>query len=284
MVPIAEPSALAADPAVPAACRILAVRRESHDTFTLEIDPSPLPGFAFRPGQFDMLWAFGAGEVPVSISGDPGVKDRLVHTIRVVGGVTRALERLRRGDTVGVRGPYGEPWPVDRAEGRDLVIVAGGIGLAPLRPVLHAVARRRSLFGRVTLMYGARTPADVLFRRDLDRWKADARIEVLVTVDRATAVWPGDVGVVTKLLPRARFEPAEAIAMLCGPEVMMRFATVDLLRRGVLPENVVVSLERNMKCGIGVCGHCQLGPILICRDGPVFEFARVRSLIEVRDL
>lgn len=281
---IADTRTATPDPVVPVPCAIAAARRESHDTFTLEIDPSPIPGFSFRPGQFDMLYVFGAGEIPVSISGDPGAPRRLVHTIRVVGGVTRAMERLRRGDTIGVRGPYGEPWPVERAEGRDLLLMAGGIGLAPLRPVLFAVARMRRAFGRVVLLYGARTPADVLFRPDLERFRDQTGIDVLVTVDRATAVWPGDVGVVTSLLSRARFDPANAVAMLCGPEVMMRFAIVELQRRGVDPRNVVISAERNMKCGIGVCGHCQLGPLLVCRDGPVFEFARVRPFLEIREL
>lgn len=262
--------------------RVRSVVRETHDTFTLEIDGAGRPGF--RPGQFHMIWAPGVGEAAISLSGDPAKPSPVVHTIREVGSVTRALGKLRRGDAVGLRGPFGAPWPLDHASGRDVIVVAGGIGLAPLRPLLHEIASRRKDFGRVALLYGCRSPEDILFRPQLERWRQEGSIRVLVTVDRAVGVWPGNVGVVTTLIPRADFEADTAIAYLCGPEIMMRFAAQELIQRGLDPSRIVVSLERNMKCGIGRCGHCQLGPTLVCRDGPVYPYDRVRGLLELREV
>jgi NAD(P)H-flavin reductase len=262
--------------------RVRGVARDTHDTFTLELEGEGRG--AFRPGQFHMIWSPGVGEAAISLSGDPANPSPIVHTIREVGTVTRALSRLRRGDLVGLRGPFGVPWPIEQASGRDVVVVAGGIGLAPLRPLLHEIASRRNDFGRVAVLYGCRSPEDILFRPQLERWREDHGIRVLVTVDRAVGVWPGNVGVVTTLIPRAEFEPDTAVAYLCGPEIMMRFAALALERRGVHPSRIVVSLERNMKCGIGRCGHCQLGPTLVCRDGPIYPFDRVRGLLELREV
>jgi NAD(P)H-flavin reductase len=273
---------LAADPMIPVPRPVRRAVRETHDTFTLELDA--LHGPTFAPGQFNMLYVFGVGEVPISMSGDPARPDRLLHTTREVGAVTRAMRRLRRGAMLGVRGPYGTPWPLDLAAGRDLVLVAGGIGLAPLRPLLYAVAARRSEFGNVVLLYGTRSPEDVLYQRELERWRVDARITVAVTVDRATRAWPGEVGVVTRLIARSPFDAAGALAFICGPEIMMRFAADALRRRGLDEERVFVSLERNMKCAVGFCGHCQLGPAFVCKDGPVFPYARVKRLLELREI
>jgi NAD(P)H-flavin reductase len=268
---------------VPAPCRIRRVVRETRDTFSLELD-APAGAPPFRPGQFNMLWVFGVGEVPMSVSGDPGRAGRIVHTTRVVGTVTGAMRRLRRGAALGVRGPYGAGWPLAEAAGRDVVLVAGGIGLAPLRPVLYAIAARRDDFGRVLLLYGARTPADILFRRELEQWRHAHRVEVEISVDRATRAWPGHVGVVTDFVPRADFDPARTTALLCGPEIMMRFAAEALARRGVADEHIHVSLERNMKCAVGVCGHCQLGPTFVCKDGPVVPYPRVARLLALREI
>lgn len=266
----------------PRMLRIRRTRAETPDTFTIELDAAGLP--PFRPGQFNMLWAPGVGEAAISVSGEPQKGRVLVHTIREVGAVTSALRQMKRGDFVGVRGPFGRPWPLERAAGRDVVLVAGGIGLAPLRPVLYEIAARRKDFGRVVLLYGCRSPEEILYRPQLETWRSSARIDVLVTVDRAVGGWPGNVGVVTTLIPRATFDAHDALALICGPEIMMRFAAMELLRRNVPASGIVVSMERNMKCGVGLCGRCQLGPEFVCRDGPVFEFERMRPLLELREV
>jgi NAD(P)H-flavin reductase len=273
------------DPMLPHPHRVRRLIRESHDTFTLELarvgdDPSP----RFAPGQFNMLYAFGAGEVPISISSDPGRSDVLAHTTRVVGGVTGVLARLRRGGTIGVRGPFGNGWPLDRASGRDVILVAGGIGLAPLRSLAYALVASRRRYGRIALAYGARTPEDLLFGADLERWRTSYDVEVEVTVDRATEAWPGRVGVVTALLRRLSFDPSDAVAMICGPEVMMRYAAAALVARGVDAGSIFVAMERNMKCAVGFCGHCMFGHVFICRDGPVLPFERIERMLGVAEL
>jgi NAD(P)H-flavin reductase len=267
---------------VPDTARVRRVRRETRDIVTLELDVDPRP--AFRPGQFAMLYAFGIGEVPISFTGNPDPTRPIAFTIREAGAVTRALARLRRGDALGVRGPYGHPWPLDAAAGGDVVVVAGGIGMAPLRSALHAIAGRRRAFGRVTLLYGARTPADLLFAPDRGRWQGRAHVDVLVTVDHATRDWTGRVGVVPALVPGLALDVARTLVLMCGPEVMMRFTAKALQDRGVPDERIVVSLERNMQCAVGLCGHCQLGSTIICRDGPVYAYDRVRRLLAVREL
>jgi len=272
------------NPSLPRALRVRRFVRDTVDTFTLSLDPEAGAEFRFAPGQFNMLYAFGTGEVPISISGDPSRSGDLVHTIRAVGPVTRALGRLRRGSSLGVRGPFGTAWPLESARARDVVVVAGGIGLAPLRPALYELFRRRSEFGRMALVYGARTPIDLLYQKELERWRARGDTELLVTVDRGDPDWRGETGVVTKYLPRLGIDPVNAVGFLCGPEAMMRFAVRELEQRGMSRANVFVSLERNMKCAIAQCGHCQLGPTLICRDGAVYSYERVAPLLAVREL
>ncbi len=281
MSAVAAPS----DPMFPRPYRVHRVTKETSDTFTLELLPEAgHAGFAFAAGQFNMLYVRGIGEVPISISGDPGVPQALVHTTRAVGAVTKGMEELKKGDSIGIRGPFGTNWPVAAAEGNDVVFVAGGIGLAPLRPALYQVLAARERYGRVVLLYGARTPEDILYRRQLKEWRADLGLEVHVSVDRATRDWRGNVGVVTTLIPRVPFDPYHTVAMVCGPEVMIRYTVMELERRGVAQESIHVSLERNMKCGIGFCGHCQHGPNFVCRDGPVFPFSRVRELMTQREV
>jgi NAD(P)H-flavin reductase len=277
--------AAASNPMLPQPRRIRRVLRETHDTLTLELDAEHgNRGFAFRPGQFNMLYVFGVGEVPISLSGDPGQPRRLVHTTRAVGAVTRAMCELKKGAVLGVRGPYGQPWPLDQAVGRDVVLIAGGIGLAPLRPALYEIAARRKDFGKVVLLYGSRSPEDILFRREIERWRASSGLDVSITVDRAIGAWPGHVGVVTMLIPRASFDPASTVALVCGPEVMMRFTAEELRKCGVGEERIFVSMERNMKCAIGFCGHCQFGPSFICKDGAVFAYDRVKRLLQMREI
>lgn len=269
-------------PMTPAPARVLSSRRESHDTVTLTLEDAA--GRPFRPGQFNMLYAFGVGEVAISMSGDPAKAGACVHTVRAVGAVTEAISSLKRGGVLGVRGPFGTPWPVDEAKGLDLVIVAGGVGLAPLRPVVYHALAHRAEYRRVFLLVGARTPEDLLFRRELERWQKKGEITVLVTVDRAPAGWKGRVGVAPALLSDVDSAPGEAVAFVCGPEVMMRFCVRELGRRGFPDERIYLSMERNMKCAVGLCGHCQYGPNFVCKDGPVLRYDRIRSWFWPREI
>lgn len=285
MATMLEPKNQSADPMLPSPYRVQRVRQDTYDTFTLELQPANgAGGLRFNAGQFNMLYIFGVGEVPISISGDPATPATLVHTTRAVGTVTKAMRQLKRGDVLGVRGPFGTHWPVAEAAGNDAVIVAGGIGLAPLRPALYALLANREKFGKVVLLYGTRTPSDILFRRELESWRSRLDLEVYVTVDRATGNWRGNVGVVTTLIPKAPFDPRSAVAMVCGPEIMMRFTVLELQKRGVPVENIFLSMERNMKCAVGFCGHCQFGPTFVCKDGPVFRYDRIKDLLAKREI
>jgi NAD(P)H-flavin reductase len=268
---------------LPVARRVVRARRELSDVWTVEIEPEA-GGFAFLPGQFNMLYAFGVGEAAISISGDPARPDRLVHTIRAVGKVSAALAGLKAGEMLGVRGPFGQGWPVEAADGADVVVIAGGLGLAPLRPALYRLFAERKRYGRIVLLCGARSPEDILFRTEIEHWRRQLDLEVEVTVDHAGSDWRGNVGVVTTLIARAAFDPARAVALVCGPEVMMRFAAIELEKRGVLPEAIYISMERNMKCAIGHCGHCQFGGDFVCKDGPVDTWARLGRRIAMREI
>lgn len=269
----------------PTPFRVVSRRRELANTFTLELEPvnaTPVP--SFMPGQFNMLYHFGVGEVPISISGDTANTATLVHTVREVGAVTAAITGLRKDDAIGVRGPFGKPWPVIEAEGSDMVIVAGGIGLAPLRPAINHILANREKFGRVVILYGARTPADILYLKELQKWRSRLDTYVDVTVDHATREWAGNVGPVTRLIPRANFDPYHSVAMVCGPEIMMRFTVSALNELGVENDAIYLSMERNMKCAIGHCGHCQFGGRFICKDGPVFVFSDIQDHFRIKGL
>ncbi|MEV0970807.1 FAD/NAD(P)-binding protein [Microtetraspora glauca] len=267
----------------PAPYRVRSRRPDRADTVTLTLEPLGGPCPPFLPGQFTMIYARGVGEIPVSISGRarPGA---YVHTIRAVGAVSRALCRTRRGDVVGVRGPYGTAWDVSAAAGLDVVVAAGGLGLAPLRTVIGELITHRSRYGRISLIVGTRTPLTLLYPRELARWRDAHDIDVQVIVDHPDQAWKGPVGLVTRLLDRIVFEPRRSAAFVCGPDVMMRAVAADLVRRGVPAGRVVLSLERNMKCGVGRCGHCQLGPLLLCLDGPVVSYERAAGLLAVKEL
>jgi NAD(P)H-flavin reductase len=274
--------AVVLDPMLPLPARVLRRRRELADSWTLVIEPEDPALLRFAPGQFNMLYAHGVGEVAVSVSGDAAAPRHLVHTVRNVGKVSGALTRLGRGARLGVRGPFGTVWPIDAAQGKDVVVVAGGLGLAPLRPAIYRLLRERRRFGRVAVLYGTRSPADILYPRELERWRRKLQVEV--TVDHAGTDWRGHVGVVTGLIPKARLDPARAVALVCGPEIMMRFAAMALVDAGMPPAAIHLSLERNMKCALGHCGRCQLGPLLVCRDGPVVDYARAAGLLAVPEL
>jgi NAD(P)H-flavin reductase len=267
------------DRLVPTWTTVAATRRETADTVTITVESDE----PFQPGQFDMLTAFGVGEAPISHSGHPLIPGIHEHTIRSVGAISRALSSLGPGDTIGIRGPYGKGWPVDEMRDRDVVIVAGGVGLAPLRSLALAVESDPGAFRRVVLLVGARTPADIPFSADLSRWQASSALDVYVTVDRSVPGWDGSVGVVTRLLRPAHVDP-DSLAVLCGPEVMMRFAAADLLDLGVDAGSIHVSLERNMECGIGLCGHCQAGAAFVCWKGPVMPWTSAADLMKVPEL
>lgn len=274
----------APDPMVPQVARVLRRRHDAPDVFTLEIEPTDAAATSFAAGQFNMLTAFGIGEAAISISGDPAREGGIVHTIRAVGAVSRALTELKRGATLGLRGPFGTGWPVDKLEGKDVVLVAGGLGLPPLRPVIYQLLAERDRYGHVAILYGTRSPTDIVFRREIESWRKRLDIDVEVTVDHAEDGWHGHVGVVTTLMPRITFDPERTVALLCGPEIMMRFGVQALGSVGVPDEAMYLSMERNMKCAIGLCGHCQLSPMFVCRDGPVFRYDRVRYLMALQEI
>ena len=279
-------TAATSDPMLPQPCSVRQVVKETPDTFTLTLEaPSGAGRNRFQPGQFSMLWVFGVGELPISISGDPAERDRLVYNraLRRSGNPNAGEPRSGR-EAVGVRGPFGTGWPVEKAQGRDVLVIAGGIGLAPLRPVIYEVLHNREKYGRLVILYGARSPRDLLYRKELAAWARQRETQVLVTVDYGGLSWRGNVGVVTTLFKYARLQPAHSLAFACGTQIMMRFVARDLETHGLARENICLSMERNMKCAVGFCGHCQYGRHFICKDGPIFSYDRMRPLLERYEL
>jgi NAD(P)H-flavin reductase len=274
----------APDPMLPASYVVADRVVETADSATLVLIPADEPLPHFKPGQFTMISVPGVGEIAVSISGDPRYELILVQTVRAVGAVSRAIHDAVPGTVLGVRGPFGTDWDLPGAAGADLVIVAGGIGLAPLRPVLLGALANRARYGRIMLVLGARTPAEFLYRDLIQSWTARTDLTVVSTVDHPTPGWRGGVGLVTAPLAQVELDPARTVAFLCGPEVMIRFSAELLRERGMPAERIRLSLERNMKCGIGLCGHCQFGPLLVCRDGPVVDYGQVADLLSVKEL
>jgi NAD(P)H-flavin reductase len=265
--------------------RIIAIRPEIRAVATYELafeEAGLLRHYAFRSGQFNMLYLPGIGEAAISMSSDPEHKNSLLHTVRIVGNVTRALARLAVGDQILLRGPFGSYWPVDQALGRDLVIAAGGLGLAPLRPVIYEAARHRDRYRKVIVLYGARTPADLLYSHEYEAWR-NAGLDVRTTVDLGDHQWKGRIGVVTTLLEGLDLDPAQTRLFACGPEIMMRFVIYAALNRCMSREHIFLSMERNMNCGVGLCGHCQFGPVFVCKDGPVFRYDRLEPFLAVED-
>jgi len=280
-----RPEAISSHPLAPTAYVVRRRTVETSDTTTLVLAPAKgaLPP-THLPGQFNMVYLYGIGEAAISIAGDPLAPNEIVHTVRAAGKVTNALAQLEPGSAVGVRGPYGTGWPLGKAAGHDVVIVAGGLGLPPLRGVLHEIFEHRERYGRVEIIYGARSPRDLVYYAELQAWRARPDIRFQTTVDAAGRDWYGDVGLVTARIPDARFDPANAVAFLCGPEIMMKLTAQALEARGIRDDAIWVSMERNMKCAIGLCGHCQFGPEFVCRDGPVFAYRDVRRLFAVREV
>ena len=263
--------------------RVVSRTAENADSVTLRLEPMTTRLVSPEPGQFNMLYAFGVGEIAISVCGLAS-HGGVVHTVRAVGAVSAALCAAETGATVGVRGPFGTTWGLDTAHGRDLVIVAGGVGLAPLRPVVLGALADRERYGRVVLIAGARAERDFLYAGELQEWRSDPRLEVHQTVDIPIHGWLGEAGFVTEPLRRLTLDPQRTTAFLCGPEPMMRLGAKVLLDKGVAAQDIRVSLERNMQCGIGWCGHCQLGQLLLCRDGPVVGFDVARPLLDTAEL
>jgi NAD(P)H-flavin reductase len=272
------------DPMLTTPFRVRGNRKETGDTRTLELVPANVVQMpAWRPGQFMMLYAFGQGEIPISICGDPEDRETLLHTVRAVGPVSRAICQAKVGSAIGVRGPFGSAWPAEAYEGHDVLFVAGGIGLAPLRPALYSIIAGRSRYSRVTLLIGSRTPDILLYRREVEKWRKHD-IDIRMTVDAAPPGWKASVGPVTVLIPRAEFDSSRTVAFVVGPEIMMRFVVEALSQRGIHLDRLFVSMERNMKCAAGFCGHCQLGPAFICKDGPVFPYSRLAPWLSIRNV
>jgi NAD(P)H-flavin reductase len=274
----------ATSPWLPHPVRIEGIQQEVPGVATYKlafVDSTIAPGYRFQPGQFNMLYLPGVGESAISLSSDPG-DSTILHTIRIAGNVTRALARKRVGDQIALRGPYGSSWPTDACKGRDVVIACGGVGLAPLRPAIYHIIAHRADYGRVFLLYGSRTPGDLLYAREYDGWR-EADIEVEVTVDIGDQEWSGNVGVVPVLFYRMRLNPAKTIILTCGPEIMNRFVIFEALARKISRDRIFVSMERNMNCAIGHCGHCQLGPAFICKDGPIFTYRQMEPYMHLED-
>lgn len=269
----------------PVSYKVVERKEENLDTISFLMKPNGKRTVEdIQPGQFNMLYAFGKGEVPISVSSLRGGPGNLVHTIQDVGKISGTLCNLQPGDTLGVRGPFGSVWPIEKAKGKDVIIMAGGLGIAPLRPVIEYIAMNREDFGDVNVLYGTRSPETMAFHRDIISWQADPTITFLITVHSAMSKWGGRVGLVTDLVRKATFDPENTLAMVCGPEIMMRFSVIRLEDAGMSQENIYVSMERNMKCGVGHCGHCQYGPEFICKDGPVFPANQVMRLMNINEL
>ncbi|MBS1147430.1 MAG: hypothetical protein H6R08_1606 [Proteobacteria bacterium] len=259
--------------------------QESPTIFTLRLrlsDAAAQAAYRFAPGQFNMLYLYGVGEVPISIMSDPEERDGIGHTIRALGRVTKGLAALQPGDSVGLRGPYGRGWPLQEMGGHDVVLVTGGLGCAPVVSVIHYVLKRRERYGKLVIIQGVKHAEDLIWSEQYAKWAALPNTQVLVAASEGAALWPWHVGRVTELFQLACFDPARAVGMMCGPEGMMRVAADNLLQRGVPESRLYLSMERNMQCAVGRCGHCQLGGSFVCRDGPVFNWGQVKSLLAHR--
>ncbi|HEX9756510.1 MAG TPA: FAD/NAD(P)-binding protein [Nitrospiria bacterium] len=268
------------NPFVPALAEIVDRKQETSHIFTLRLrlkDKNRQKAYQFKPGQFNMVYALGVGEVPISIVSDPTNPDLLDHTIRTVGTVTTALEKMKKGHVVGLRGPFGSAWPLEEAQGKNVIIVTGGLGCAPTVSVINYVVNRRPFYGTIKILHGVKTPKDLLYRNRFRSWQKNPNTEVFLTVDHPDRNWKYRVGVVTNLFDEIRVDPQKSVVMLCGPEVMMRFAVKGLLSQRFLGSQIFLSLERNMKCAIGFCGHCQFGPSFVCKDGPVYRYDKIQK-------
>lgn len=269
---------------IPQAMEIRKRYEESPTIFSWELhflQESQRQDYQFSAGQFNMLYLYGIGEVAISISSDPQEKDYLRHTIRAVGRITRAMQQLKEGDTIGLRGPFGNGWPLASAQGKDIVILSGGLGCAPTYSLISYILRRREQFGQVRVLHGVKHSDDLIFREQLKQWQQHRDVEVIIAADNARAQWPWHVGFITDNIAKLAIEPQETLVMMCGPEAMMHAAIFAFLQKGISENNIYLSMERNMECGIGQCGHCQMGGWFICKDGPIFAYDQIKHLFNV---
>ena len=273
------------NPYLPMEAEVIERIQESPDMYSLRLritDPAVQAAYTFEPGQFNMLYLYGVGEIPISIVSDPRDENSIDHTIRAVGRVTNAMSNLNAGDVIGLRGPYGRGWPVLDAEQRDVVVVTGGLGCAPVVSVLNYIARRRERFGKLNIVQGVKHTCDFIWRERYDHWRELPDTRVLLAADDGEPIWPFHIGRVTDLFDQMEFNPDDVIVMLCGPEGMMRIVVKYMLEQGVNGKDIWLSMERNMQCGIGHCGHCQYGGKFICKDGPVFCYDDLKDLFGKR--
>ena len=273
------------NPYLPAEAEVVERIEEAPAVFTLRLrlcDPEVRAAYRFAPGQFNMLYLYGVGEVPISIVSDPDDAGHLLHTIRSVGRVTGGLEKLSAGQRIGLRGPYGRGWPLQQAAGRDVLVLTGGLGCAPVVSVINYILMRRSAFGRLVIIQGVKHAQDLLWRERYARWAAQPDTQVLLSADHGGPLWPWHVGLVTEVFDQARIDPGSTLVMMCGPEGMMRASVAELARRGIAQDGIYLSMERNMQCAVGHCGHCQYGGSFVCRQGPVYAWPEVKALFDVR--
>jgi len=273
------------DPYFPHTMTVLKRREETKSIFTLDLcfqSNSQHKNFLFHPGQFNMLYLFGAGEVAISISSDPRELTFLSHTIRAVGRVTKAMQRhVREGDTLGLRGPFGNGWPLKKSQGKDIIIMTGGLGCAPTLSVINYILARRQNYGKLTILQGVKHSDDFIFRKQYALWQQSANTKVYIAADRAGPTWPFKTGYVTDMIDDISIRPEQTTAMMCGPEGMMHAAVSALKNKGMAEEDIYLSMERNMECGLGHCGHCQYGGLFVCKDGPVFSYPQIKDLFSV---
>jgi NAD(P)H-flavin reductase len=256
--------------------------QESSDIFTIKIrftEPEVQKKYTFDPGQFNMLYLYGIGEIPISIVSDPREPEIITHTIRVVGSITKGFDKLSVGDQIGVRGPFGYGWPVQEAINKDAIVVTGGLGCAPVTAAINYILKRRNQYGDLKILQGVKCSAEHIYCERYDRWSQAPRTEVIISADAGEPDWPGAVGFVTEHIKHLNFKENNSVIMMCGPEIMMRVAVAQFLKRNVAEENIYLSMERSMHCGIGHCGHCQIGGVFVCKDGPVFSYPKIKELL-----
>lgn len=274
-------------PYLPMEAEVVEYIEESPTIFTLRLrltDAQNNQQYSFQPGQFNMLYLHGVGEVAVSIVSDPQDETLIDHTIRAVGRTTRGLQQLRKGDRLGLRGPYGRGWPMQQSRGHDVIIITGGLGCAPVVAVINFILMRRTEFGKLTIIQGVKHSDDLIWRKRYEYWNTLPETQVLIAADNGGTFWPFHRGLVTDLLEQSIVDPVDAFAMLCGPEGLMQAASKGLLEQGLQPERIYLSMERNMQCAVGHCGHCQYGKDFICKDGPVFTYSAIHDRLGLSGL